>query len=77
MKIENAIKKLTAAHFTHAPDDAHHTYTNGKFFISFSAHGGEVQMIRSRRVGVFSDSRQDFCAHVFHENISKALRHAL
>jgi len=77
MKTVSAIKKLAAANFMHAPSDDHHTYTNGKFFITFSDHGGETQMIRSRRAGVFSDSRQDFCADVFHANITQALRRTL
>ena len=77
MKTAAAIKKLTAAGFIHAPSAEHHTYTNGKFFVAFIDNEGTVQMPHTRRVGVFSDSRQDICADVFHANISQAIRRTI
>lgn len=77
MKVTNAIKKLEKAGFKVTNDDGNFSAKKGNEFIEFFQNGGgseEVVCIRVRSANDHDDCMRDYCAGVFCNNITQAIR---
>lgn len=78
MQVQNAIRRLERHGFTARPSSEapRYSYTNGREVIDFSTNPGSIHVhtIRVRRSGDLDDPMQDYCAGVFADNLSQALR---
>ncbi len=78
MKVTNAIKKLEKAGFKVTNDEGNFFATAGNEIIEFFHSGDgseEVACIRVRSADDYDDSMRDYCAGVFCDNITQAIRH--
>ena len=78
MTIANAIKKLNKAGFAVTENCGFRAAKSGAKLIEFYRNGreGDVTCIRVRRAGDQDDSMTDYCAGVFVDTITAAIKRA-
>lgn len=78
MQVQNAIRRLERHGFTPRPgfNAPRYSYEKDGEIIEFSTNPGSthVHTIRVRRAEDHDDAMQDYCAGVFVDNLSQALR---
>jgi hypothetical protein len=78
MTITNAIKKVTKAGFTVTQNGKRYSAKKDgvNYLVEFSQHGSEdiITCIGVRHKNDHSDSQSDYCATIFTDNISQAIR---